>query len=151
MKRTTFFTAPSPNTLEEYYRGVFLAVFILLSSTILAEPAKAQVPSTFAGRYSGEWVASIALEEDHAGTWTISIASDGEITGTEHDKTSGQKGSLSGFIDEDGYVDLFLKYTEKTYKVKGTLTKKGIRLTGRLKQYSGNWVVSTFDIILKRE
>jgi hypothetical protein len=93
----------------------------------------------------------MALEEDHTGTWTISIARDGEVTGTEHDKTSGQKASLSGFIDEDGYIDLFLKYTEKTYKIKGTLTKKGIRLTGTLKQYSGNRAVATLDIILKRE
>lgn len=92
----------------------------------------------------------MALEEDHTGTWTISIDSDGEVKGTEYDKTIGQKAELSGFIDEDGYVDLFLKYTEKSYKIKGTLTKRGTRLTGRLKQYSGGRVVSTIEITLKR-
>ena len=151
MKRTTFSTGVKPKTLEKYYRGLGAVIFILLSTIILAAPAKAQSPSAYAGSYSGEWVATMALEEDHNGTWTISIARDGEVSGTEYDKTTGQKASLSGFIDEDGYVDLFLKYTEKTYKVKGTLTKKGIRLTGTLKQYSGNRVVATIDIILKRD
>ncbi len=151
MKRTTFSTGVKTSILENHYRGLSTIIFVLLSVIIFATPAKAQSPSAFAGNYSGEWVATMALEEDHTGTWTISIARDGEVTGTEHDKTSGQKASLSGFIDEDGYIDLFLKYTEKTYKIKGTLTKKGIRLTGTLKQYSGNRAVATLDIILKRE
>ena len=150
MKRITFFTGAELGVLGKYYREIGAAVFILFSMIILAGPAKAQSSSAFVGSYSGEWVATHPLGEDHTGTWTISIAPDGELTGTEYDKTSGQKASLSGFIDEDGYVDLFLKYTEGTYKIKGTLTKKGIRLTGTLKQYSGSRVVATIDIILKR-
>jgi hypothetical protein len=145
MSRRTFSTRVKTNILKNYHRGLGAAIFILLS-LILTAPAKAQSPS-FAGRYSGEWVSSGAFGEEHTGTWTISITTDGGVTGTEYDKTTGQKGELSGFVDSDGYFDLFLKY-EKTYKLKGTLTKRGNRLTGVLKQFSGNIVVSTTDITL---
>jgi hypothetical protein len=145
MKRITFPAGVKPNTLENYHRISGAVIFILVSLVLVA-PAKAQ--SSFAGRYSGEWVGSAVLGEEHTGTWTVAITADGGVTGTEYDKTTGQKGELSGFIDGDGYVDLFLKYTEKSYKVKGTLSRRGSRLTGVLKQYSGNMVVFTTDITL---
>ena len=111
-----------------------------------AHPAQ----STFAGQYSGEWVARAADDEEHVGTWNISIASDGEVTGVEFDKTSGNKGTIKGFIDEDGFIKVFVKYSA-TVTIRGVLEKKGNRLTGTLKQTCSNGIVSAnIDIILKR-
>jgi hypothetical protein len=117
----------------------------------LAANERATVQSPFAGRYSGEWIAKVAGSEDHTGTWVLTINTDGEVIGREHDKTIGQKADFKGFIEEDGYMELFLKYTEATYTIKGTLTKRGERLTGALRQYSGSRTVATMDVILKRE
>jgi hypothetical protein len=105
---------------------------------ILAGSAKAQ-SSSFAGRYSGEWVAHATVlvvdgQREHEGTWNISIASDGQVTGVEFDKTGGEKGDISGFIDEDGYIKVFVKYDSGTVTIKGVLEKKGTHLTGSFKQ-----------------
>jgi hypothetical protein len=118
-----------------------------------------QSESPYAGRYEGEWIAAPTTsgrysdgETEHKGTWDISIASDGEITGTESDKSGGTKGKLSGFIDEDGYVKLFLKDSEANNTIKGTLEKRGIRLTGKLKIYCSNGnLCGNLEIILKRK
>lgn len=146
MNQTTFSTTRLVTSGKANLLALCLLAFVLCAGSV-----RAQKPSDYAGRYSGEWIASMGLDEDHNGTWNITIAGDGDISGTEYDKTTGQKASLSGFIDGDGYVDLFLKYTEKTYKVKGTLTKRGTRLTGVLKQYAGTRLVANVDITLKRE
>ena len=70
MKRTTFFNA------KQVRRSCNASVVVigLLSTFLSARPAYAQKPSDYAGRYSGEWVASMAIDDDHTGTWTISIA-----------------------------------------------------------------------------
>jgi hypothetical protein len=112
--------------------------------------------SQFAGDYNGEWVAKYTglgsyREPQHAGTWDISIASDGDVKGTEFDKTGGDKGTISGFIDEDGYIKVFVKY-DTTVTIKGVLEKRGTRLTGTLRQTcSSGDVCATIEMILKRK
>lgn len=151
MKRITSPFEVKPDILKNYYRVLGAATLILLF-LIIAMPVKAQ--SSFAGRYSGEWVARptglAAGEEQHVGTWNISIASDGEVTGVEFDKTDGDKGEIKGFIDEDGFIKVFVKYST-TVTIKGVLEKKGSRLTGTLKQTcSSGSVCASIDITLKR-
>lgn len=115
-----------------------------------AQPAQ----SDFAGSYSGEWTAKFTDEsnEEHEGTWRISIASDGQIRGTETDKTSAEKGEISGFIDEEGYVKVFVKYASGRVSIKGNLELRGTRLTGTLEQTcnSSADICANVDIILKR-
>lgn len=110
--------------------------------------------SSFAGNYSGEWTAKFTDEsnEEHEGTWRISIASDGQIRGTETDKTSAEKGEISGFIDDEGYVKVFVKYASGRVSIKGTLELRGTRLTGTLEQTcnSSADICANVDIILKR-
>ncbi|MDT5122423.1 MAG: hypothetical protein QOC96_1905 [Acidobacteriota bacterium] len=108
----------------------------------------------FAGNYSGEWTAKFTNEsqEEHEGTWRISIASDGQIRGVETDKTSVEKGEISGFIDDEGYTKVFVKYASGRVSIKGTLELHGNRLTGTLEQTcnSSADVCANVDIILKR-
>lgn len=155
MKRVKSPAEVNPNTQENYYRVPGAVMFILLC-LILAVPAEAQ-SSSFAGRWSGEWVAKFtglaAGQEEHVGTWNISIASDGEVTGVEFDKTGGDKGELKGFIDEDGFIKVFLKYDSGTSTIKGVLEKRGTRLTGSLKQTcsDGKSTCVNIEIILNRK
>lgn len=108
----------------------------------------------FAGSYSGEWTAKFTNEsnEEHEGTWRISIARDGQIRGVETDKTSVEKGEISGFIDDEGYTKVFVKYASGRVSIKGTLELHGNRLTGTLEQTcnSSSDVCANVDIILKR-
>lgn len=110
--------------------------------------------SSFAGNYSGEWTAKFTneSEEEHEGVWRISIASDGQVRGVETDKTSVEKGEISGFIDEEGYVKVFVKYASGRVTIKGVLELRGTRLTGTLEQTcnSSADVCANVDIILKR-
>ena len=137
--------------------GAFL---FALCTLVLANSTNAQ-SSSYAGRYKGEWTAKPAPlasfksgEEEHTGTWDITIDSDGEITGTEVDETSGKEGKIKGFIDERGFINLSVKY-QNTSKMKGKLTKNGIRLTGKINQWCGtdddDLPCLKIDIVLKRQ
>gem|GEM_PF-5780734 len=70
-----------------------------------------------------------------------------ELVGRRLKPSPREGAELNGFIDEDGYVDLFLRYTENTYKLKGSLKERGTRLTGILQQFSGGGVVSIFAAV----
>jgi hypothetical protein len=142
---------------------LFLACnsFVLASDTFnanrmagLIANTSQPVQSDFAGSYTGEWTAKFTDEsnEEHEGTWRISIASDGQIRGTETDKTSVEKGEISGFIDDEGYVKVFVKYASGRVSIKGTLELRGTRLTGTLEQTcnSSADICANVDIILKR-
>lgn len=130
-------------------------IFTLVFTLLLTASANAQL--SFAGRYSGEWkakyIGEAAGQEDHEGTWNITIASNGRVTGVEFDRTVGEKGEITGFIGKDGFIKVFVRYDVGTVTIKGMLKKKGARLTGTLKQAcvgsSRNCV--TMDIILKRK
>jgi hypothetical protein len=143
---------------------IFLVGFALLAVPAWGRRAnlptvtdRSLVASQFAGDYNAEWVAKptglgwVDGESQHVGTWDISIASDGDVKGTEFDKTGGDKGTISGFIDDDGYIKVFVKY-ETTVTIKGVLEKRGIRLTGTLKQTcSSGSVCASIEMILKRK
>ncbi len=110
--------------------------------------------SYFAGSYTGTWTAKYTdgSEQEAEGTWRITIAGDGEIRGVEADKTSAQKGEITGFINEEGYTKVFVKYDTGRVSIKGTLEDAGSRLTGTLEQTcnSTNDLCANIDIILKR-
>lgn len=128
------------------------------SDTKNKQPSSSQSKgSPYEGKYKGEWTATPAPyssfkggEEEQNGTWDISIASDGEITGTEFVETSGEEGTIKGFIDEKGIVHVSVKY-ETTSKIEGKLEMNGIRLVGKLKQYCGESHCLNIRIVLKRK
>lgn len=111
--------------------------------------------SAYAGSWSGEWIAKFTngSDEEHEGTWNISIASDGQIRGTEYDKTINEKGEISGFINDEGYAKVFVKYASGRVAIKGVLEDAGNRLTGTLEQTcnSSSETCANVDIILKRK
>lgn len=139
---------------------VLLAVLILafssfgFASNTFTVNTSQPTQSSFAGQYSGEWSAKFTNDsgEEHEGTWRITIASDGQVRGMETDKTSVEKGEISGFIDEEGYIKVFVKYASGRVSIKGVLELRGTRLTGTLEQTcnSSAEVCANVDIILKR-
>jgi hypothetical protein len=120
----------------------------------LAADAGQPAQSSFAGNWSGEWIAKFTdgSNEEHEGTWRISISSDGQIKGVETDKTSAEKGEISGFINDEGYAKVFVKYASGRVAIKGVLEDAGSRLTGTLEQTcnSSADICANVDIILKR-
>jgi hypothetical protein len=143
-------------TLFLAFNSVGFASDTFTANRMASLPANTDRPaqSSFAGQYSGEWIAKFTDEsnEEHEGTWRISISSDGQIRGVETDKTSVEKGDISGFIDEEGYVKVFVKYASGRVAIKGTLELRGNRLTGTLEQTcnSSADTCANVDIILKR-
>jgi hypothetical protein len=125
----------------------------------LAAIDKQSLESPFAGRWIGEWTAKPTGtgffadgSSEHEGTWDISIDSEGEVVGTEIDKTAADKASLKGFIDEDGYIKLTPKNIYGSNIVKGILEKRGVRLTGTLKQYcSSDRPCTIIEMTLRRK
>ena len=121
----------------------------------LADNTVQPAQSSFAGNWSGEWIAKFTngSDEEHEGTWKISISSDGQIKGVETDKTSVEKGEISGFINEEGYVKVFVKYASGRVAIKGVLEDAGNRLTGTLEQTcnSSADVCANVDLMLKRK
>jgi hypothetical protein len=146
---------------------MMMSIFLLgIASTTLTKENTLSRPgavvdrstdSSYAGQYSGDWNSRIVNslcfyndgESQHEGTWDVTIASDGDVIVNEFDKTAGERSSFKGFIEEDGRIELTLKDSNK---IKGTLEKRGIRLTGRLTQYgpSGYGCVK-IDVTLKRK
>ncbi|MBS1716222.1 MAG: hypothetical protein JSS72_00645 [Armatimonadetes bacterium] len=72
--------------------------------------------SPFAGNYAGSFTTS----DSQHGTATFAVASDGTITGTVNNVTTGGTGSLTGTINPVGNVNASLAYTSTTFSLVGT-------------------------------
>lgn len=110
--------------------------------------------SSFQGQYSGEWTARYTdgSNAESEGTWKISISADGKITGTETDKNAGISGPISGFINDEGYAKVFVKYESGRVAIQGVLQESGGLLTGTLDQTcnSTSEICANIDVLLKR-
>ena len=158
MKTVLDLTTSCFGALGKHRRGLIAMFLFLFIIVVLANSANAQ-SSSFAGSYSGRWTLKVAGwgsspvgESEHEGTWDITVDSDGDVVGTEIDETADDRASLKGFIDEGGYIQLTLKNSEGNNTIKGTLVKRGTRLTGKLKQYCGSSTrpCAIIEIVLKR-
>jgi hypothetical protein len=132
---------------------VFSGLFFVL---LLANSANSQT-SPLAGKYQGTFTLKPAIiatsDEESAddGTWDISIASDGDITGSHYSKAAGDKMSFEGNIDEKGRVTIF--YRDKGTTIKGLLEKTGKYLSGSLRVSCDNdskMICAEIKVRLKR-
>ena len=119
-------------------------------ATDTGQPAQ----SSFQGQYSGEWIAKYTDDSnaESEGTWKISISSSGQISGTETDKNAGISGPISGFINDEGFAKVFVKYESGRVAIQGVLQESGGLLTGTLEQTcnSSSEICANIDVILKR-
>lgn len=105
--------------------------FVLL----LANSANSQT-SPFAGKYQGTFalrVPIIVAEPVDDGTWDITITSDGDITGSHFSKTTGNKTSFKGSIDEKGQITIF--FGDEGIIIKGLLNKTEKYLFNKTEKY----------------
>jgi hypothetical protein len=150
MKRITFLKTAVGVVSARRLRGLCAASLTLLfllnasGATDAQTSSNAQAPSSFAGKYSGDWVARPASganwpdgESEHVGTWDISIGAEGKVSGVEYDKTSDESGDITGTVGEDGAIKVQIKYRVPV-TIKGTLVKKEAGLSGVLKQACGD-------------
>src|ERR1700686_4787161 len=124
--------------------GVVALFFILLLAESFTSVAQSDadkqkiVADRYAGRYRGEWVVTSQTYHNNAGTWTLVIEPQGETRGREKDYTTGRTADLSGFINEDGAIDILCEYPKSISKYKGTIIKtRSGHLKGTLTQYIG--------------
>jgi hypothetical protein len=124
--------------------------FTANTSSNTGQPAQ----SSFAGNWSGEWIAKYTdgSNAESEGTWKISISSNGQIKGTETDKNAGISGPISGFINDEGYAKVFVKYESGRVAIQGVLQESSGLLTGTLEQTcnSSSEICANIDVILKR-
>lgn len=150
MKRITFLKAAVGVVSAGRLRGLCAAILPLLfllnagGATGAQTSPNAQASSSFAGKYSGDWVARPESganwpdgEAEHVGTWDISIDAEGKVSGVEYDKTSDESGNIAGTIAADGSIKVQIKYRVPV-TISGTLVKKEARLSGVLKQACGD-------------
>lgn len=108
---------------------MFVGLFFVL---LLPNSANSQT-SPFAGKYQGAFTLKIPIivaEPIDDGTWNITINSDGNITGTHYSKTTGDKTSFEGNVDEKGQTTIF--FGDKVAIIKGLLNKTEKNLSGSL-------------------
>ena len=108
----------------------------------------------YAGQYSGKWITTYSDAGEQKGEWTLSVDADGKITGKEVNTTFDATADISGFVSEDGHIELSLQYGG-IYKdtppalMKGSVTNvENRRLRGTLKQYRGEKVTFVIEIDL---
>ena len=132
---------------------MFVGLFFVL---LLANSVNSQT-SPFAGMYQGTFtvrppiIATFDDDSEYDGTWDITIASDGNTTGSVYFKTAGDKTSFEGNIDEKGRVTIF--YGDKGATIKGLLKKTGKYLSGSLRapcDFDSKMICAKIEVRLKR-
>lgn len=105
------------------------------------------LPSPFAGTWVGTWDAP-SLSDD--GTASITVATNGKVTGTTHDNGTDEDGTLSGSINNSGVFSGKAVYAgSPAINLNGTLGINGSgHLTGNVTQSQGSFSAPlTFDLI----
>ncbi len=98
-------------------------------------------PSPFAGSYSGTFTDP---GNNQSGTFTLSVAMNGQTTGSIQNTTTGAHGPVSGSVNNDGTVTLTITYPNQTITDKGVVTFSGNgHLIGNVTEYNGNTQVGT--------
>lgn len=75
---------------------------------------------TLAGTWTGTWGGPTPPPGD-SGTLTITIESDGDITGTVHNTGRSENGTVSGSINQAGKLNFIIDYPSHDCEVYGTM------------------------------
>lgn len=130
--------------------GLLLCACLLV---VVTEPGTAQEKnSPFAGEYSGPFTTKVTRKgsKEDKGTYTVTIAASGKVTGFTKSTLSGARTEVSGTIENDGKAIWNIKVGSTTTMMKGTLTKTTTgNLKGTLLQYFGREVIAEDEIDLR--
>ena len=133
-----------------------IALVVAGTFLILAEPGAGQQKPTrspFAGEYSGPFLTKSlrkGSQDNDKGTYTITVAVDGKVTGNTLSSITKARTSVTGTVDPEGKVIFTIKYGSQEYMMKGTVTKTTAgALKGSLLQYSGREAIAQDDIELR--
>jgi hypothetical protein len=124
---------------------------------VLAGPGIGQekpARSPFAGNYSGPFTTKGLKPgyHDDRGSYAISVAANGKVTGSSKSDVNGVRTELAGSVNAAGRMEFTCKYGPIVFMMKGTVTKTTAgRLKGTLLQYSssGKEVVARDEIELR--
>jgi hypothetical protein len=131
------------------YKSLWDVAFGLVT---LRAPATAQgewfsLEGNWAGRYT--YTSFVPPFGTQNGKMTLSIASNGKVTGVAHNFFTGQRYDLSGSIDEDGELKITIEGPNEFYTGKGVVTKtRNGNLKGTLTQYSGSDATGSIQLDL---
>jgi len=121
------------------YKSLWVVAFGLV---VLTTPATAQdewssLEGNWAGRYTYEsFVPPFGTQN---GKMTLSIDSNGKVTGDAHNFATGQTADLEGSIDKDGELKITIEFPNESYTANGIVAKtKNGNLKGTLTQYFGS-------------
>lgn len=76
------------------------------------------VPSPFAGSWSGPFIDTMANQR---GTLTVAVGTDGRLTGSIANQTTGQTGTVSGRVNNAGALTATYSYPAVTAASNGTV------------------------------
>ena len=104
--------------------------------------------SPFAGQWQGSWVDAGNAQ---SGTVSLTIGTDGSMSGSIHNDTLSLDGTASGSISRSGQVAGAYAYPGQTYTTSGTLIVNGAgHLVGTLQIYDSGILVGSADIDLTK-
>jgi hypothetical protein len=110
----------------------------------------------YAGQYNGTWITTNSdLGGAQRGEWTLSVGTDGRVTGKEVNTTFNATADINGSLSKNGYIELSLQYggifkNSPPALIKGRITNAESRhLKGTLTQYNGDKITSVIEIDLK--
>lgn len=108
----------------------------------------------YAGQYMGKWNTTYSDIKGQKGEWTLFIDKNGKITGEEVNATFDVRGNIVGVVNENGYIELSIKYggvfkDAPPAVIRGKITNTENRhLKGTLNQYDGDRITTTIEIDL---
>jgi hypothetical protein len=104
----------------------------------------------YAGQYGGRWITTHSdLGGTQRGGWTLSIDTEGRVTGKEVNTTWNVTGDINGSVSKDGSIELSIQYGGEFKNappalIKGRVTNAVDRhLKGTLNQYDSRGEVTT--------
>ena len=96
--------------------------------------------------FAGTYVGTFSTSNSQSGTLNVTVGSDGKLTGTGHNSTTGQDETESGSVTNAGALNVIFSYPTFSASVSGTVAfASNGHLDGTLTQSNGGSV--TIDLV----